>query len=348
MIIKEKKALKFCYLFLKKIGLDNSKSKIISSHLVKSDMSGHFSHGINRLIQYYNAVKKGVIKIKSTPKLISSKNNFIRIDGNFSFGQLSMNYVCKLIIKSKHDITVTSLYNAGHIGRLSDYNEMLAKKNLISLIFCNGGGPNTSIYPSKSRITGTNPFAFGMPIKKKKNLIIDFATSKLAEGKVNLASLNNSKLKNFPIINKKGLYTNNPREFYRGGTLMPFGEIKGSSFLLVNEILGGILISNNNSINKNYIDGNNCLIITIKKNIFSYNKKDFLKQFLILENKIKKSKKIKNYNLKKTYLPGDIEKEKFLKSKKNGINYNKALLKRLNDLATDKLNFNSTQLIKSK
>ena len=52
------------------------------------------------------------------------------------------------------------------------------------------------------RIVGTNPFSFGIKINKK-NLIVDFATSLLAEGKINLARLNKEKIKVKPIISKK-------------------------------------------------------------------------------------------------------------------------------------------------
>ena len=81
------------------------------------------------------------------------------------------------------------MVNSGHIGRLSDYIEILCNNGYVTLIFCNGGGPNTSIFPSKERLVGTNPFAFGLKINKKNDFIVDFATSMMAEGKINIARL---------------------------------------------------------------------------------------------------------------------------------------------------------------
>lgn len=343
MLIKEKKISNFSNLFLTKLGMNRKDSKLVSKLLVKSDMSQHFSHGVIRLVQYYNMVKNKIYRIKGKPK-IKIKGKFMVIDGQRSFGQITMNHACQKIKDLRNDIQIVSVSNCGHIGRLSDYAEFLSKSGYVNLIFCNGGGPNTSIYPSAERIVGTNPFSFGIQINKKKTLIIDFATSLLAEGKINIAKLNKKKIKIKPIISKNGIYTNNPSELYSGGSLRTFGGIKGSAFSLVNEILGGLLISSNNPINKNYLDGNNCLIICIKKKLFNYNN-SFTKQFLKIETKIKKSRKIKILNNKKTYLPGEIELKNFLNSKKKGIIYNNSIVKKLNFFAKNKLNIPQKNLL---
>jgi uncharacterized oxidoreductase len=290
-------------------------------------------------------VKKGVYKIDKFPKIKKKAGNFLHIDGNRSFGQIAMDFACKSIIRYNKSIVVTSVINVGHIGRLSDYSESLSKKGYVALIFCNGGGPNTSIYPSSERIVGTNPFSFSTPINKKKNFVVDFATSKLAEGKINIAKLNKEKIYGNPIISKDGKISNNPTDLYNGGSLSAFGEIKGSAFSLVNEILGGILISDNNPINNNYKDGNNCLIIAIKKNLFNFNK-TFLNQFNKIEKKIKSSKKVKSLKDKKAYLPGEIEKEYYKISKSKGINYNKNSIKKLNDFAKEKFNMRKNLMMK--
>ena len=96
-----------------------------------------------------------------------------------------------------------------------------------------------------------------------------------------------------------------------------------------------MLFSPNNPFKKNYLDGNNCLIITMRKSLFNFNK-NFLKDFELLEKQIKKSKKIYNYRNNKILLPGDIEKINFEKSKKYGTNYNHNIILRLNNFAKKK------------
>ena len=58
MLIKKKNILKFSINFLKKTGLNRADSELISNQLVRSDMCNHFSHGVNRLLQYFNGAKK--------------------------------------------------------------------------------------------------------------------------------------------------------------------------------------------------------------------------------------------------------------------------------------------------
>ena len=341
MIIKENQIKKFVNLIFLKMGLNKKDSALVSEQLINSDMSGHYSHGINRIFQYQNGVKKKIMAINKKPKITNHKN-ITMVDGQFCFGQIVMKYVCDKIIKNNQDINLISVENSAHVGRLSDYVDRLAKKDFVTLIFCSGGGPNVSPFSSKKRIVGTNPFAFGMPVSKKKNFIVDFSTSQVAEGKVNIALQKKQKLLSKAIIKKNGNLSNNPIDFYNNGSLMTFGGHKGSSFMLVNEILGGLLISKNNSFKNDYIDSNNCFLISFKKKLL--NKKISTKnQFSKLENEIKNSRKVKN--CKKIYLPGEIENINFRKSKKKGIHYDLNFIRKLNKFAETELKLEKKYLI---
>ena len=63
------------------------------------------------------------------------------------------------------------------------------------------------------------------------------------------------------------------------------------------------------------------------------------RQITFFQKKIKLGKKMKKYN-NKIYLPGEIEKEKYLYSRKFGINYNKKLVNDLLKLAKQKYGLN--------
>ena len=334
MFIEKNKILKFTKFILNKIGLNSNDASLIAAMLVKADMCKHFSHGTIRLIQYYNKVKSGVYSTKNKP-LIKYRNNFTYVDGNRSFGQIAMKFACKSIIRDNKNIQATSVINSGHVGRLSDYVEELSNKGFVALIFCNGGGPNTSIFPIRESIIGTNPFAFGLKVKKNKNFIVDFATSLLAEGKINIAKIEKKEILSKPIITKSCKLSNKYSDLYNGGSLRPFGDIKGSAFCLVNELLGGHLISKNNPLNKNYLDGNNCFIISMKRKFFG-NISNFESQFNRINKLIKNGKKIEGVT-ERSFLPGEKEIFNFKKNR-NKIFYNKKLIINLNSFAKEKFN----------
>ena len=334
MVIKEKKIKTFIALFLEKLKVKKKDAKIIAKYLVDSDMSGHFSHGINRIFQYENAVRKKIISTNSKIKIVQKKN-FVKVDGNFNFGQLVMRKVCDYIKKNKN-VNFVSIINSAHIGRLSDYVEELSKKGFTSLFFASGGGPNVAPFPIQNRLIGTNPFAFSMPINGKNIFVTDFSSSTIAEGKINIAMKEKKKLSERAIINSLGNYSDNPKDLYNGGAIKPFGGHKGSAFSLVIELLSGLSISENVSFKKKYRDANNCFLIIFKTNNLPNNFKS-KKQIQSFYKKIKSGKKIKKYK-KKIYLPGEIEKEKYAHSKKFGINYNSKLIKDLLKLGKIKYN----------
>ena len=91
------------------------------------------------------------------------------------------------------------------------------------------------------------------------------------------------------------------KKFYLGGALAPFGGKKGSGLMLACELLGGFLLSHNNPINKDYLDGNNCLVLAFKKDLFKYNKNHFLNNTKIY-NKDYWSKKLSSVSNKNNFL----------------------------------------------
>lgn len=325
MRVKQEKIEKFITDIL--VGLNTPKNEaiLVSSHLVKSDMCGHYSHGIRRIVQYMDSIKAGNIKINNRPTIIKKDKNFIKIDANFTFGQIAMDYSCKKIIDSKKDFSILSLINAAHVGRLSEYAEKLSNSGYINIIFCSGGGPNVSLYPTNNRLIGTNPISISMPVSKKKNVVLDFSTSMLAEGKVNLAREIKKKLDIKAIINKKGYFSKNPSDFYDGGSLRAFGSFKGSGLAFMLELLSGILISNNLSYKKNYKDANNCLLICFKKNKLT--NPTFFKNFIEFERILKSSKKSKENKNQKIFLPGEIENINHKIAARKGIFYKDSIIK---------------------
>lgn len=336
MKFSKKKLETLCINFLRQAKVPKHTAKIVTKNLILSEMAGHPSHGIIRLIQYFEGIKKKIINPKANPK-VKKNNNFTMIECNRAFGQYSMDVAINSINK-KNQISVIAVNNCSHIGRLSDYLEKLCKLNYISLIFCNGGGPNSALYPSASRVCGTNPFGFGMPVDNKSNIIVDFSTSMLAEGKVRIHKIQKKFLKYFAIIDNKGKLSKNPKDFYNGGALLPFGGKKGSGLMLACEILGGLLISNNNPINKKYLDGNNCMVIVFKKNLFNYNENAFKKQYKSLVKKIKFSRKLNNVKKSNNFLPNEWENYNLKKTQNKFVEINNNVIEDIKKYA-EKNNF---------
>jgi uncharacterized oxidoreductase len=90
---------------------------------------------------------------------------------------------------------------------------------------------------------GTNPFCAGMPRADGRHVILDFATSKLAEGKVKVAFNKRVELPEGALLDNKGRPTRDPKDLYTDpkGALRPMGEHKGYGLAVLCEILAGTL-----------------------------------------------------------------------------------------------------------
>src|SRR4029079_6884130 len=90
---------------------------------------------------------------------------------------------------------------------------------------------------------GTNPFCVGIPRPGGEPIVLDFATSKIAQGKTRVA--HNKGVNGAPgtRIGARGEPTVEPRYAVVEplGALLPFGEHKGAGLALVCELLGGAL-----------------------------------------------------------------------------------------------------------
>ena len=80
-------------------------------------------------------------------------------------------------------LALIGLRNAGHLGRIGGWAELLAEAGLTSIHFVTVAGSRI-VAPfggRKARIS-TAPIAIGMPQEAGNHFILDFASSRVAEG----------------------------------------------------------------------------------------------------------------------------------------------------------------------
>ena len=90
---------------------------------------------------------------------------------------------------------------------------------------------------------GTNPFCVAIPRAGSDPIVLDFATSKMAQGKTRVAYNKGLALEPDTIIDHLGNPTTDPRYtvIEPSGALLTFGAHKGSGLALICELLGGAL-----------------------------------------------------------------------------------------------------------
>jgi len=182
------------------------------------------------------------------------------VDGRFGFGQTVAPQAVDIgVDKAKTaGLSAVALRNSGHVGRVGEWAERAAAAGLISIHFVNAAGSIlVAPFGGLERRLSTAPFCVGAPREGAEPIVLDFATSLVAEGKVNVASRGGKPLPPDALIGPDGapssdpallygpLTPDGPRDHARGsGAIRAFGEHKGSGLALLCELLGGSLTGN--------------------------------------------------------------------------------------------------------
>jgi uncharacterized oxidoreductase len=123
---------------------------------------------------------------------------------------------------------------------------MAAREGMIGLATADSGRSPKHVAPFGGREArlGTNPIAIAVPSDLEAPFYLDMATSAVAAGKIQLAVARGESIPEGWIIDAEGRATTDPRDYRKGGALLPLGGsegYKGSGLAAMVEILCGLL-----------------------------------------------------------------------------------------------------------
>ena len=257
--IRADKLSEFCAEVFRQVGCRPDEARRVAASLVDANLTGHDSHGVIRMPRYVGWVRSGDIVPNQTIERLVDTPVIAVVDGRFGFGQTVAPQAVDLgIEKAKAmGLAATSLRNAGHVGRVGEWAERAAAAGLISIHFVNArGSVLVAPFGGLERRLSTAPFCVGVPRGGAAPVVLDFATSLVAEGKVNVASHGGKPLPPNALIGPDGRLSGDPALLYGPldaegprspvgpGAIRAFGEHKGSGLALLCELLGGSLTGN--------------------------------------------------------------------------------------------------------
>ena len=220
-------------------------AQIVADALVKAEIDGKFGHGVSRVMSYAAQSKIGKVDGNAEPIVSQNKPGVLSIDASNGFAYPAIKVLTGMLPKIAHaqGIAMGGVYRSHHFGVAGHIVEKIADMGMVSLLF---GNTPSAIAPWKGNkaLFGTNPLAFGAPTENGKHLIIDLAVSKVARGKILKASQENKKIPLGWAVDKYGIDTDDPKEALKG-TMLPFGDAKGSALALMIEILAAAITGSN-------------------------------------------------------------------------------------------------------
>ena len=227
-------------------GSSDREADLVSTNLVEANLKGHDSHGVGMIPRYIDSIKEGGLAVNAHVSITLDANALLTLDGNKAYGQVAGFEAMELAAEraKRHGVCVMGLSNAHHVGRIGHWAEQAIGHGLVSIHFVNViSRPVVAPWGGSDARHGTNPFCVGIPRKDKDPVVLDFATSRIAQGKTRVAYNKGEALPPGILIDTDGNPTTDPRYSVLEplGAILPFGEHKGSGLALVCEILGGAL-----------------------------------------------------------------------------------------------------------
>ena len=215
-----------------------------------ANLSGHDSHGVGMLPRYVDAVLEGGLKPNAQVKTLIDIGSMLTLDGQRGYGQVVGEQAMQLgMARAKlHGSCIMALAESHHLGRIGHFAEMAVAQSLVSLHFVNVmSRPAVAPWGGTDGRFGTNPCCIGVPLAGRDPFILDFATSRVAQGKMRVAHNQGKEVAPGLLIDEHGQPTTQPgvvvipQSGGLFGALMPFGEHKGYGLAVACELLGGAL-----------------------------------------------------------------------------------------------------------
>lgn len=217
-------------------------AQILAANCAGCERDGAISHGVFRLPGYVASLNTGWVDGQAEAEVSVVSPSFIRIDARNGFAQPALASAASAIDQAIEStgVVVVALRNSHHFSALWPDVEPFARRGLVAISFVNGLA-NVVPHGGHTAVYGTNPIAFATPVADAEPLVVDQATSVMANGEVRLHALSNQNLAPGTGVDSSGNPTTDPHAVLAGGALNTFGGYKGSSIALMVELMAGAL-----------------------------------------------------------------------------------------------------------
>lgn len=220
-------------------GLRRGDAAAVARILVWADLRGIGSHGFQRLPQAVANVEKGVIEPAGFPHVVREMGAMALIDGNRCPGPVAM--ACGVetaITKAKgHSVGWAMVRNTSHTGAVGYYCDQMARHGLIGIVMVSGP-PLMAYHGARIASLSTSPIAIAVPWQGHEPVVLDMATSVVANGRIKKALAEGQAIPRDWALDQDGHITTDPSQ---AAVILPVGGPKGSGLGLMFECLNSVL-----------------------------------------------------------------------------------------------------------
>jgi len=230
-------------------GVDAEDGAIVGRILTAGDLRGIESHGVARLEPYYvNRLRSGVLNPRPKARTLRETASSLSVDGENGLGHPVAYRTMQAVIEKARQSgnAFATVRNSNHFGIAGFYAMMALEHDMIGVASTNSvryGAPTFG----RSLMLGTNPLAFAIPAAAEPHFVLDFATTTVPRGKIEVYKRRGQTLRTGWAIDAEGRPTTDPDAALRGA-LLPLGGYgtehgghKGYGLGLLVDLLCGVL-----------------------------------------------------------------------------------------------------------
>ena len=323
LIIEQSRLADFVAAVFRKAGVPEEEAILIADSLTEADLTGVESHGVSRVPVYLKRIETGVVNAASRLDVVADLPGALVLDGCNSMGIVTGVRAMDMAIEKAETsgAVFATIKNSNHFGIAAYFTQRAMAHGMIGYAASNA--PSTMApWGGIKAYMGTNPFSVAFPSGKEAPIIMDMATSVVAQGKIILAGKEGKKIPLGWAIDKDGNPTDDPKAALEG-TVLPFGGPKGYAISLMLDVLSGMLsgaafgpyLCNmwNDFTNPQNV-GHYFIVLDVKKFVPL---DEFKQKMDMMIRDIKSSPKASG--VQEIFLPGEIEQRKKQERLKNGI-----------------------------
>ncbi|WP_241673008.1 malate/lactate/ureidoglycolate dehydrogenase [Lacisediminimonas profundi] len=253
------------------IGSEQREAQLTADHLIGANLAGHDSHGVGMAPRYVLSWKAGELQLNQRVAIEQDSGTMLTVDARCGMGQAVTQEAMALAIEraQAHGVCIMGLKNTHHLGRVGHWAEQAIAAGMVSVHFVSVCSmPIVAPHGGREARFSTNPFSVGIPVPGRPPVLLDFATSAIALGKVRVA--HNKKIPVPPgsLLDSEGRPTRDPGVMFppdggARGAMLPFAGHKGFALAMVCELLAAALTGGRASLPANMTQGvwNNMLAV---------------------------------------------------------------------------------------
>jgi L-2-hydroxycarboxylate dehydrogenase (NAD+) len=240
---------RFVSTVLEKVGVAPEDAAIVADVLVAADMRGVESHGVARLDAYYvSRIRAGQLAAKPPIQTVRETPTSVLVDAGNGLGHpVGKRTMERVLEKAAHTgAAFGAVRNSNHYGIAGYYAMLALDRDIIGIASTNSVRYAAPTF-GKDVLLGTNPLAFAIPAKNEPAFVLDFATTTVPKGKLEVYNRKGKQLNPGWAIDAAGVETRDPNVALKGA-LLPLGGYgveggghKGYGLGLLVDILCGVL-----------------------------------------------------------------------------------------------------------